>query len=41
MTHVASGDGEEEEDLSHVCSEGCSVIRVPSGGWGREGGSLG
>ena len=34
------GDGGGEEDLCHVRSGGCSVTHVPSGGWGRRGGSL-
>ena len=34
------GDGGGEEDLCHVCSGGHSVADVPSGGWGRTGGSL-
>ena len=34
------GDGAEKEDLCHVPSGGCSVTHVPSGGWGRSGGSL-
>ena len=34
------GDGGGEEDLCHVPSGGCSVTHVPSGGWGRRGGSL-
>ena len=34
------GDGGGEEDLWHVRSRGCSVTHVPSGGWGRKGGSL-
>ena len=34
------GDGRGEEDLWHVCSGGCSVTYVPSGAWGRRGGSL-
>ena len=29
------GDGGGEEDLWHVCSGGCSVTYVPSGGWER------
>ena len=29
------GDGGGEEDLCHVCSGGCSVTHVPSGGWWR------
>ena len=29
-------DGREDEDLSHVCSEGCSVTHVPSGDGGGE-----
>ena len=34
------GDGRGEEDLCHVRSGGHSVADVPSGGWGRRGGSL-
>ena len=34
------GDGGGEEDLCHVRSGGRSVADVPSGGWGRRGGSL-
>ena len=34
------GDGGGEEDLCHVRSGGHSVADVPSGGWGRRGGSL-
>ena len=34
------GDGGGEEDLCHVRSGGYSVADVPSGGWGRKGGSL-
>ena len=34
------GDGRGEEDLCHVRSGGRSVTHVPSGGWGRRGGSL-
>ena len=33
------GDGGGEEDLFHVCTGGCSVTHVPSGGWERTGGS--
>ena len=33
-------DGGGEEDLWHVHSGGRSVTHVPSGGWGRRGGSL-
>ena len=33
-------DGGGEEDLCHVRSGGHSVADVPSGGWGRRGGSL-
>ena len=33
------GDGGGEEDLCHVCTGGCSVTHVPSGGWARTGGS--
>ena len=33
------GDGGGEEDHCHVCSGGCSVTHVPSGGWERRGGS--
>ena len=33
----AVGDGEGENDLSHVHNGGCSVTHVPSGGWGRRG----
>ena len=38
MSLVAAERG--EEDLCHVCSGGRSVTHVPSGGWGRRGGSL-
>ena len=34
------GDVRGEEELWHVRSGGCSVTRVPSGGWWRRGGSL-
>ena len=34
------GDGGGEEDLCHVRSGGRSVADVPSGGWGRRGGSV-
>ena len=34
------GDGRGEEDLCHVRSGGRSVTHVPSGGWGRRGGSV-
>ena len=34
------GDDGGEEDHCHVLSGGRSVSQVPSGGWGRRGGSL-
>ena len=34
------GDDGGEEDYCHVRSGGRSVSQVPSGGWGRRGGSL-
>ena len=34
------GDDGGEEDHCHVRSGGRSVSHVPSGGWGRRGGSL-
>ena len=34
------GDGRGNEDLCHVRSGGHSVADIPSGGWGRRGGSL-
>ena len=37
MSPVGNGG---EQGLCHVCSGGHSVTHVPSGGWGRRGGSL-
>ena len=40
MFPVGDGGGEDRGALAYVCSGGRSVTHVPSGGWGRRGGSL-
>ena len=39
-TYPPWGMGGEEKDLCHVYSGGRSVRHVPSGAWGKRGGSL-